>query len=90
MVGAREAEEIGVVTSVAEDALAAALQLAGEVALVPGRAIRSIKRSLAAAAEADLDAVVDEIEAHAQARLLNDPGFTESARAWIAAKARKG
>ncbi|MCB0931153.1 MAG: enoyl-CoA hydratase/isomerase family protein [Mycobacterium sp.] len=83
VIDAQEAQRIGAVTSIAQDALSEARRLASAVAQVPGRAIRSTKRSLRLAAEADLDTVVDDIEARAQAELLNHPRFAEDARAWI-------
>ena len=80
VIDAQEAQRIGAVTSIAQDALSEARRLASAVAQVPGRAIRSTKRSLRLAAEADLDTVVDDIEARAQAELLNHPRFAEDAR----------
>ncbi|AQT81549.1 hypothetical protein B1R94_23290 [Mycolicibacterium litorale] len=83
IIDAREAREIGAVSSVVDDSLAEAIRLAGEVTKAPGRTIRSAKATLRRAAVVDFDTAVEEVEACAQAALFNHPGFMDVAADWI-------
>jgi enoyl-CoA hydratase/carnithine racemase len=82
-VDAAEALHIGLVSEVADCAQARALELAYDVAAVSQRAIRSVKATLRAAQSADMDDVVDRIEAHAQAALFEHPDFLTGAATWM-------
>lgn len=82
-VEADEAARIGIVTSLADDPLAAAIELARAVSRVPGHTIRSVKSTLAASAEADIAEVIEVIEAKAQADLKDHPEFLARATAWF-------
>lgn len=82
-VDAAEAAQIGLVTEVADCAQTRAVQLATDVASVPQRAIRSVKATLRAAQGSGIDDVVDHIEAHAQAALLEHRDFLSDAAAWM-------
>ncbi len=83
IIDAREANEIGAVSIVVDDAMAEAMRLATHATEMPGRTIRSAKRTLRLAAGADFHSVVEAIEAQAQAELFNDPGFMDVAGRWI-------
>ncbi len=84
IIDAREAEKIGAVSAVVDDARAETLRLATDVVRAPGgRTIRSVKRTLRFAETADFACAVDEIEAQAQAELFNHPDFMDVAAAWI-------
>lgn len=83
IIDAREAEKIGAVSAVVDDARAEALRLATDVVRAPGRTIRSVKRTLRFAETADFACAVDEIEAQAQAELFNHPDFMDVASGWI-------
>ena len=82
-VDAPEAARLGLVIEVAECAHTRAVQLAAEIAAVPGRAIRSIKATVDAAHGRGIDDVVDRIEAHAQAALFEHPDFLADSAAWL-------
>jgi enoyl-CoA hydratase/carnithine racemase len=72
---ADEALALGLVSRVADDALAAAVELATSIAALPTRVSRSIKQTLARSADADLVTALLDIEASAQAELFSDPGL---------------
>ena len=84
IIDAHEAEKIGAVSAVVDDARADALRLAADVVSAPGRTIRSVKRTLRLAETADFVGAVDMVEAQDQAELFNHPEFMEVASAWIA------
>ncbi|QZT61121.1 enoyl-CoA hydratase/isomerase family protein [Mycolicibacterium austroafricanum] len=84
IIDADQASAIGAVSAVVDDVVADAVRLATEVARAPGRTVRSVKRTLRSAADADFDTAVGVIEARAQAELFNHPDFMDVARVWIA------
>ncbi|GAY14530.1 enoyl-CoA hydratase/isomerase family protein [Mycobacterium sp. shizuoka-1] len=84
IIDAREAQQIGAVSTVADDAVAEALRLAAEVVRAPGRTIRSIKQSLRLSARAEFDRAVEDVEAQAQADLFEHPDFLAGAATWVA------
>ena len=63
--------------------IASAIDLAATIAQAPTRATRSLKRTIELAAKADPGVVVKEIEARAQAELLDHPDFFADAAAWL-------
>ena len=85
-VGADQAQDWGLVTSVAEDPLAAARELAGKIALKGPNAIRAAKR-LADVAYTHAPADVLMAEAQEQARLLGQPEQMEVIAAQFAKRA---
>lgn len=82
-VDADEALRLGLVSQVAEDALATALDLAEQIAAAPAHASRSIKQSLRQSETADFETAVMEIEAPAQAALVCHPDWIANAAAWV-------
>ena len=82
-VDADEALRLGIVSSVVDDPLTAAIELASTIAASPTRAIRSLKRTLDLSSIADIDTAIEQIEARAQADLFQHPNFHTDAAAWI-------
>ncbi|WP_327145130.1 enoyl-CoA hydratase/isomerase family protein [Nocardia sp. NBC_01327] len=82
-VDSAEALRIGLVSAVADDAVAAAVDLAESVTAAPDYAIRSLKRTVRRSSNADAITVINEIEATAQAELFAHPRFHASAADWL-------
>lgn len=77
-----EALRLGLVTRLADDPLAAAMALAGEIASRSPQAIRAAKRLFNTAADADAAAVL-QAETDEQLRLLRSPDQVEQVRAHL-------
>jgi len=81
-----EAARSGLVLQVSNDALAASLALAGQIASMPADTVNRIKALVRAAGGADHETVLRELEPAAQAAGLSDPRFQARVSAWFAAK----
>lgn len=84
IIDAVEALRLGAVLAVHDDPLGEALKLARSMTAGPGRALRSLKRSVEESAERALAAVIGEIEFDAQVELFEHPDFLVDAGAWLA------
>jgi enoyl-CoA hydratase/carnithine racemase len=82
-VDSTEAQQLGLVLTVADNPLDAATELAATIATVPGRTIRALKSALGRSSNADIATVVNEIEATAQAELFTHPDFLAGAADWF-------
>lgn len=82
-VDALDALRLGLVSEVVDDALAEAVDLAARIAETPAHAGRSIKATLRAAAAADFETTVNDIEAPAQAELVCHPDWLANAEGWF-------
>lgn len=83
IIDAHEALRLGAVLSVHDDPLGEALELTRSMTAAPGRALRSLKRSVGLSAERGLAAVIGEIEFDAQVELFEHPDFLADASQWL-------
>ncbi|WP_166555975.1 enoyl-CoA hydratase/isomerase family protein [Mycolicibacterium sp. CBMA 226] len=86
-VDADEALELGIVSKVSADPMAAAITLAQRFAAVPEHVSRRIKATLQRSASADLPTAISEIEVSAQAEHYCHPEFFANAGRWLNAHA---
>ncbi|MFC8386380.1 enoyl-CoA hydratase/isomerase family protein [Nocardia sp. NPDC057272] len=82
-IGPAEALRLGLVSQVADDALAASIELAERWARIPAHASRTIKETLRQAARTDLETTLLDVEPRAQADLICHPDFFANATAWL-------
>ncbi|MEU4812954.1 enoyl-CoA hydratase/isomerase family protein [Nocardia fluminea] len=82
-IGPDEALRLGLVTRIADDALAAAIELAQRWARIPAHASRRIKETLRQAAHTDLESTLLDVEPRAQADLICHPDFLDNAKTWV-------
>ncbi|WP_051186636.1 enoyl-CoA hydratase/isomerase family protein [Nocardia tenerifensis] len=83
VVGPEAALQLGLVSRVADDALAAAIELAERWAAIPGHASRAIKAILLRARAADIETTLLDIEPRTQADLICHPDFFTNAKEWL-------
>ncbi|WP_198163843.1 enoyl-CoA hydratase/isomerase family protein [Nocardia violaceofusca] len=83
-IGPDAALRLGLVSRVAEDALAASIELAERWARIPAHASRTIKKTMQLAAGTDIETTLLDIEPRAQADLICHPDFFTNAEAWLA------
>ena len=83
IIDASEALRLGAVLAIEDDPLAAALELARSIAAAPGRALRSLKRTLDLSSDRGIATVIGEVEFDAQVELFDHPDFLAGAATWL-------
>jgi 2-(1,2-epoxy-1,2-dihydrophenyl)acetyl-CoA isomerase len=88
-VDAGKAAQTGLVSQVTDDAPAASLALAEQVASTPADTVNRIKALVRDAGTADHETVLRELEPTAQAAGMSDPRFRERVSSWFIAKSEQ-
>lgn len=87
-VNGEEAQALGLVTEVAADPLARAVELAETIAMRNPEAVREAKRLFAAMPDADTDTLL-QLESEAQARVIRRPNQVEAVMAGVERRAAR-